>query len=77
MRKGKFGNYGGQYVNEILMPILIELELAFEKYYPKIEFQKKFNGLLKDYAGRPTSLYYAKNFSKLVDCKVYLKREEK
>ena len=76
MRKGKFGNYGGQYVNEILMPILIELELAFEKYYPKIEFQKKFNGLLKDYAGRPTSLYYAKNFSKIVDCKVYLKRED-
>ncbi len=76
MRKGKFGNYGGQYVNEILMPILIELESAFEKYYPKTDFQEKFNGLLKDYAGRPTSLYYAKNFSKKVDCKVYLKRED-
>jgi len=73
---GKFGEYGGQYVNEILMPILIELEEAFKKRYPTHEFQEKLNGLLKDYAGRPTSLYYAKNFSNLVGCKVYLKRED-
>jgi tryptophan synthase beta chain len=73
---GKFGEYGGQYVNEILMPILIELEEAFKKHYPTPEFQEKLNGLLKDYAGRPTSLYYAKNFSDLVGCKVYLKRED-
>jgi tryptophan synthase beta chain len=76
MKKGKFGKYGGQYVNEILMPILINLEKAFEKHYPTLKFQKKFNGLLKDYAGRPTSLYYAKNFSKVIGCKVYLKRED-
>jgi len=76
MKKGKFGEYGGQFVNEILMPILIDLEEAFEKYYPTAEFQEKLNGLLKDYAGRPTSLYYAKNFSKVVGCKVYLKRED-
>jgi tryptophan synthase beta chain len=76
MKKGKFGEYGGQFVNEILMPILIDLEKAFEKYYPTAEFQEKLNGLLKDYAGRPTSLYYAKNFSKVVGCKVYLKRED-
>lgn len=76
MKKGKFGEYGGQFVNEILMPILIDLEKAFEKYYPTAEFQEKLNRLLKDYAGRPTSLYYAKNFSKVVGCKVYLKRED-
>ena len=76
MKKGKFGKFGGQYVNEILMPILIELEAAFEKHYPTAEFQQKFNGLLRDYAGRPTPLYYAKNFSELVGCKVYLKRED-
>ncbi len=76
MKKGKFGKYGGQYVNEVLMPILIELEAAFEKHYPTIEFQENLNGLLRDYAGRPTPLYYAKNFSKLVGCKVYLKRED-
>jgi tryptophan synthase beta chain len=58
------------------MPILIELEAAFEKHYPTAEFQAKFNGLLRDYAGRPTSLYYARNFSELVGCKVYLKRED-
>jgi tryptophan synthase beta chain len=76
VNNGKFGEYGGQYVNEILMPILIELEEAFKKHYPTPEFQEKLNGLLKDYAGRPTSLYYAKNFSDLVGCKVYLKRED-
>ena len=76
MKKGKFGKFGGQYVNEILMPILIELEAAFEKHYPTVEFQTKLNGLLRDYAGRPTPLYYAKNFSKLIGCKVYLKRED-
>jgi tryptophan synthase beta chain len=75
-KKGKFGEYGGQYVNEVLMPILIELEAAFEKHYPTAEFQSKLNGLLRDYAGRPTSLYYARNFSELVGCKVYLKRED-
>jgi tryptophan synthase beta chain len=76
LKKGKFGKYGGQFVNEVLMPILIELEEAFEKHYPTIEFQEKLRGLLRDYAGRPTPLYYAKNFSKLVGCKVYLKRED-
>ena len=76
MKKGKFGKYGGQYINEVLMPILIELEAAFEKHYPTVEFQEKLRGLLRDYAGRPTPLYYAKNFSKLVGCKVYLKRED-
>jgi tryptophan synthase beta chain len=76
VKKGKFGEYGGQYINEVLMPILIELETAFEKHYPTVEFQTKLNELLRDYAGRPTPLYYAKNFSKLVGCKVYLKRED-
>jgi len=76
LKKGRFGRYGGQYVNEILMPVLIELEEAFNRYYPIPEFQGEFKVLLKDYGGRPTPLYYAKNFSKLVGCKVYLKRED-
>lgn len=75
-KKGKFGEFGGQYVNEVLMPILIELEAAFQKHYPTAEFQTKLNWLLRDYAGRPTPLYYAPNFSKLVGCKIYLKRED-
>ncbi len=76
LRKGRFGKYGGQYVNEILMPALIELEEAFNRYYPTPEFQGEFQSLLRDYGGRPTPLYYAKNFSELVGCKVYLKRED-
>jgi tryptophan synthase beta chain len=76
LRKGRFGRYGGQYVNEILMPVLIELEEAFEMYCPTLEFQEEFEGLLRDYGGRPTPLYYAKNFSELVGSKVYLKRED-
>jgi len=76
LKKGRFGKYGGQYVNEILMPVLMELEEAFDRYYPTHEFQEEFKGLLRDYGGRPTPLYYAKNFSKLVGCKVYLKRED-
>lgn len=76
MKKGRFGIYGGQYVSEVLMHALIELEKAFERIYPTLEFQKEFRELLRDYAGRPTPLYYAKNFSKLVGFKVYLKRED-
>ena len=74
--KGKFGKYGGQYVSEVLMYALIELEEAFEKIYPTKEFQKEFRELLRDYGGRPTPLYYARNFSKLVGLKIYLKRED-
>lgn len=74
--KGRFGLYGGQYVSEILMQALIELEDAFEKIYPTPEFQREFKELLRDYAGRPTPLYYARNFSKVVGFKVYLKRED-
>lgn len=58
------------------MPVLIELEEAFDRYYPTQEFQEEFKGLLRDYGGRPTPLYHAKNFSKLIGCKVYLKRED-
>jgi len=76
MVKGRFGKYGGQYVSEILMQALIELEEAFERVYPTSEFQEEFKGLLRDYGGRPTPLYYARNFSKLMGFKVYLKRED-
>lgn len=74
--KGRFGIYGGQYVSEILMQALIELEEAFEKIYPTLDFQREFQELLRDYAGRPTPLYYARNLSKLLGFKVYLKRED-
>ncbi|MEM2816452.1 MAG: tryptophan synthase subunit beta [Candidatus Bathyarchaeia archaeon] len=76
MAKGRFGRYGGMYVSEVLMHALLELEEAFERIYPTEEFQRDFHGLLRDYGGRPTPLYYARNFSKHVGFKVYLKRED-
>jgi tryptophan synthase beta chain len=77
LAKGKkFGKYGGQFVNEILMPVLIDLEEAFDKYCSTPEFQEEFKGLLRNYGGRPTPLYHAKNFSELAGCKIYLKRED-
>jgi tryptophan synthase beta chain len=76
LSKGRFGRYGGQFVNEMLMPVLIELEEAWEKHYPTKEFQEEFSKLLKDYAGRPTPLYHAANLSDEIGCKVYLKRED-
>ena len=76
MNKGRYGKYGGQYVNEMLMPALIELEEAWIKHYPSEGFQKEFKTLLRDYAGRPTPLYYARNFSEEIGCRVYLKRED-
>lgn len=76
MSNGKFGEFGGQFMSEMLMPALIELDKAFGRYYPTPEFQKELRDLLRDYGGRPTPLYYARRFSKLTGCKVYLKRED-
>jgi len=75
-KRGYYGKFGGRFVNEILMPALIDLEEGFDKYYPTAKFQEELHSLLSDYGGRPTPLYYAKNFSKLVGRKVYLKRED-
>ncbi|MEM2282296.1 MAG: tryptophan synthase subunit beta [Candidatus Hadarchaeales archaeon] len=72
----RFGIFGGRYVSEVLMQALIELEEAFRRIYPTPEFQRELNLLLRDYAGRPTPLYHARNFSELVGFKVYLKRED-
>ena len=74
--KGRFGDYGGFYVPEVLIPALEELEEAFYRFYQDKQFVDKLSGLLADYAGRPTPLYYAKRFSEYVGFKVYLKRED-
>ena len=76
MMKGRFGRYGGQYVSEILMPALQELEEALEKIYSTPDFQKEYWELLRDYAGRPTPLYCAKRFSNEIGYRIYLKRED-
>ena len=74
--KGRFGNYGGFYVPEVLIPALEELEEAFYRFYQDAKFTAELANLYKYYAGRPTPLYYAKRFSEYVGFNVYLKRED-
>ena len=73
---GHFGIFGGRYVPETLMPVLLELETAYSKYRFDKDFWAEVNALLKDYVGRPNPLYYAKNISEEIGAKIYLKREE-
>ena len=77
MSKGRFGIYGGQYIPETLMNAIIELEAAYKHYKNDEDFLKEFNSLLLEYAGRPSSLYYAGNMTEdLKGAKIYLKRED-
>ena len=73
---GKFGKYGGIFVPELLIPALEELEKAFLKYKDDDEFNQELNYYLEEFAGRPTALYYARNLSEKLGCKIYLKRED-
>lgn len=75
-KRGYFGQFGGQFVSELLYPALIELDASFEKAKKDKEFQNEFFRFLTEYAGRPTPLYFAKNTSSLIGCKVYFKRED-
>ncbi len=74
--KGRFGDYGGFYVPEVLIPVLEELEAGFLRFKDDDAFKAELAGLSSNYAGRPTPLYYAKRFSEAVGFKVYLKRED-
>jgi tryptophan synthase beta chain len=74
--RGYFEKYGGKFVPETLMPALEELERSFIKICKSRKFQIELQKLLRDYAGRPTPLYYAKQLSVQVGAKVYLKRED-
>ena len=72
----KFGEFGGRFVPEVLIPPLEELEEAYSKFKDDGEFRKKFDYYLRNYAGRPTPLYFAENLSREVGAKIYLKRED-
>ena len=75
--KGRYGEFGGQYVPETLMNAVNELEQAYDKYSKDPEFIKELNDLYANYAGRPSILYYADNMTKdLGGAKIYLKRED-
>jgi tryptophan synthase beta chain len=76
-KNGRFGNYGGKFVSETLMPALDELEKEYRKIKKNKTFRKQINSLLKDFVGRPTPLYLAERTSKeLNGAKIYLKRED-
>ena len=76
-KKGRYGDFGGQYVPETLMPAIHELEEAYNKYSNDPEFKKELTTLLNEYAGRPSLLYYAEKMTKdLGGAKIYLKRED-
>ena len=77
MSKGRFGEYGGQYVPETLMNAVNEVEEAYNYYKNDPQFQAELDDLLKNYAGRPSLLYEAKKMTKdLGGAKIYLKRED-
>ena len=76
-KKGRFGIHGGQYIPEILMNAVTELETAYEHYKNDPKFNRELTELLNDYAGRPSRLYYAEKMTRdLGGAKIYLKRED-
>jgi len=76
-KNGRFGEFGGKYIPETLVPAIEELEENYLKFKDDKTFKKELDYYLKVYAGRPTPLYYAKNLSeKLGGAKIYLKRED-
>lgn len=74
---GRFGKFGGQYVPETVMNAVHELENAYNKYKNDPEFNKELEHLYRNYAGRPSMLYYAERMTNdLGGAKVYIKRED-
>jgi tryptophan synthase beta chain len=74
---GKYGKYGGRFVPEVLMAAITELEEAYEHAKNDLTFKAQLDGYLRDYAGRPTALYFAENLTRKVGgAKIYLKRED-
>ena len=74
---GHFGQFGGRYVAETLMPALLELEQAYNAAVADSDFQRRFDYYLNNYVGRPSPLYYAERLSQhLGGAKIYLKRED-
>ena len=77
MTKGRYGIHGGQYMPETLMNAVLELEAAYEKFKNDPGFKAELARLYREYANRPSLLYYAEKMTKdLGGCKIYLKRED-
>ncbi len=76
MKKGYFGDFGGQFVPELLMPPLLELEDAVENILPSQEFQDELGHVLREFVGRPTPLTLCENLSRELGITLWLKRED-
>lgn len=74
--RGYYGEYGGAYIPEILYATVDELQRTYLGVLESKEFQEEFMSLLRDYAGRPSPLYYARRMSEKYGCRLYLKRED-
>ncbi len=76
-KDGRFGEFGGKYIPETLVPAIEELEEYYLKFKNDKNFKKELDYYLREYAGRPTPLYFAKNLTqKIAGAKIYLKRED-
>ena len=74
---GNFGDFGGRFVPETLMPLLLELELAYADARSDPEFDNEMNGYLANYVGRPSPLYFAERMTDhLQGARIYFKRDE-
>ena len=74
---GKFGEFGGKYIPETLVPAVQELEESYLKFKNDKAFKKELDYYLREYAGRPTPLYFADNLTQAIGgAKIYLKRED-
>ena len=77
MGKGRYGIHGGQYIPETLMNEVSRIEREYEFYKNDVVFNKELGMLLKEYAGRPSLLYFAEKMTKdLGGAKIYFKRED-
>jgi tryptophan synthase beta chain len=75
--KGRFGDYGGRFVSETLMPLILELEAEYERAKDDADFWAEMDDLWTHYVGRPSPLYYAERLTeRLGGAKIYLKRDE-
>jgi len=75
--KGKYGEFGGRFIPETLYHAVEELEHAYLRFKQDEDFRRELDSLLRQYAGRPTPLYFARNLTKFAGgAKIYLKRED-
>src|SRR4051812_49105592 len=76
-QNGHFGRFGGRYVSETLMPLIMQVEAEYEKAKSDPEFNRQLDYYLENYVGRPSPLFFAERLTRhLGGAKIYLKREE-